>query len=150
MAGGWKGTRPGRPLLTDKRREDEIREGEYKEGKKHGLWISFFADGTKASEGSYRDGQKDGPWTLYHPNGHKKSDAMFADGKYTVLYTSYHQNGQRRWQRRYNEITGTSADGTKEGVWLDYEEDGENVRRRMTYRRGSKVRPDEFPPFENQ
>jgi hypothetical protein len=32
-------------------------------------------------------------------------------------------------------------------VWLDYEEDGETVKRRMTYKRGSKVRPDEYAPF---
>ncbi len=36
---------------------------------------------------------------------------------------------------------------TKDGVWLDYEEDGKAVQRRMTYRLGSKVRPDEYPPF---
>lgn len=124
-----------------------MREGEYVDGKKHGLWVSYFADGTKMNEGHYSNGQKNGAWTLYHPNGNKKSEANFVDGKYTGLYTSYHENGQRRWQGRYNEITGTSADGTKDGVWLDYEEDGETVRRRMTYRRGSKVRPDEYPPF---
>ena len=124
-----------------------MREGEYVDGKKDGPWVIYFSDGTRASEGSYRGGQKHGPWTLYHPNGHKKSEATFVDGKYTGLYTSCHENGQRRWQGRYNDITGTSADGTKEGVWHDYEEDGEMVRRRMTYRRGGKTRADEFPPF---
>ena len=100
-------------------------------------------------EGSYLNGKKHGPWTLYHPNGNKKSEATFSEGKYTGLYTSYHENGNRRWQGRYNEITGTSADGTKDGVWLDYAEDGETIVRRMTYKRGSKVRPDEYAPFEH-
>ena len=126
-----------------------MREGEYVEGNKHGLWISFFVDGAKHSEGHYRDGQKHGPWTLYHPNGNKKSEATFADGKYTGLYTSCHENGDRRWQGRYNEITGTSADGTKDGVWLDYAEGGETVKRRMTYKRGSKTKPDEHAPLED-
>jgi hypothetical protein len=52
------------------------------------------------------------------------------------------------WQGCYNEITGTSADGTKNGVWLDYENDGETVCRRMTYKCGSKVKPDEYPLFD--
>ena len=100
-------------------------------------------------EGDFKDGKKHGPWMLYWPNGNKKSEANFVDGKYTGLYTSYHENGKRRWQGRYNEITGTSADGTKDGVWLDYAEDGETIVRRMTYKRGSKVRPDEYAPFEH-
>lgn len=127
-----------------------MRDGDYVDGKKHGLWISYFADGTKASEGHYCNGQKDGLWRLYHPNGQTKSEATFANGKYVGLYISYHENGNRRWQGRYNEITGTSADGTKDGVWLDYEKDGETVKRRMTYRRGSKVKADEYAPFANQ
>ena len=124
-----------------------MRDGDYINGMKHGLWISYYADGTKMSEGHYCNGQKDGPWTLYWPNCQKKSEAMFANGKYVGLYTSYHENGNRRWQGRYNGITGTSADGTKDGVWLDYEEDGETVKRRMTYKRGSKTKPDEYAPF---
>ena len=89
-------------------------------------------------EGDFKDGKKHGPWTLYYPNGNKKSEATFSEGKYVGLYTSFHPNGNRRWQGRYNEITGTSADGTKDGVWLDYAEDGETVKRRMTYKRGAK------------
>ena len=126
-----------------------MEDGEYVDGKKEGRWVSYFANGNVRSEGSYRDGQKEGPWTQYHPNGNKKSEATFVGGKYTGLYTSYHENGKRQWQGRYNEIRGNSADGTKEGVWLDYEEDGETVRRRMTYHRGSRTRPDEYPPFDD-
>ena len=100
-------------------------------------------------EGSYLNGKKHGPWTLYHPNGNKKSEATFVEGQYVGLYTSYHPNGKRRWQGRYNEITGTSAAGTKDGVWVDYAEDGETIVRRMTYKRGSKTNPDEYAPFED-
>lgn len=124
-----------------------MEDGEYVNGKKEGRWVTCYASGAVRSEGEYRNGHKHGPWTLYHKNGSKQSEATFADGKYTGLYTAYHENGKRRFQGRYNEIRGTSADGTKEGPWHDYEEDGETIRRRITYARGSRARPDEFPPF---
>lgn len=125
-----------------------MQDGEYVDGKKHGYWTTYYANGNKMSEGEYKQGVKEGLWILYHSNGNKKSEATFVNGKYTGLYTSYHENGKRRWQGSYNEAKGVSADGTKEGVWHDYEEDGETVKRRMTYHRGSRTKPDEFPPFE--
>ena len=117
------------------------------DGVKEGLWVTYYANGNKRSEGHYKKGKKDGFWTLYHPNGVKSSEANFVEGKYTGPYTSYHDNGERRWQGRYNDIQGNSADGTKEGVWHDYADDGETIVRRMTYHRGSKTRPDEYGPF---
>jgi antitoxin component YwqK of YwqJK toxin-antitoxin module len=125
-----------------------MKDGEYVDGAKQGPWVTYFANGNKMSEGEYRKGQKDGPWILYHPNGQKKSVVSFVNGKYTGLYTSYHENGNRRWQGYYNESKGNSAGGTKDGVWHDYEKDGETVRRRMTYHRGRRTRNDEYPPFE--
>jgi len=125
-----------------------MRDGEYVDGEKEGYWVSYYANGNKMSEGEYRKGKKHGLWILYYPNGNKKSEATFVEGKYTGLYTSYHENGKRRWQGYYNEIKGLSSDGTKEGVWHDYEEDGETVRRRMTYHHGSRTKPDEYPPFK--
>ncbi len=123
--------------------------GEYVDGEKEGPWVSYFANGNKMSEGRYHKGRKEGLWILYHPNGQKKSEATFVNGHYSGLYTSYYENGCRRWQGYYNEARGNSADGTKEGVWHDYEEDGETVQRRMTYHRGSKTKKDEYAPFED-
>ena len=123
-------------------------EGEFVEGEKHGDWVAYYANGNKMREGRYVNGKKDGPWTLYYENGNKKSECTFVNGKYSGLYTAYHENGKRRFQGRYNEAVGRASDGTKEGVWLDYEEDGETVRRKITYHRGSRARPDEYPPFD--
>jgi antitoxin component YwqK of YwqJK toxin-antitoxin module len=124
-----------------------MREGEYVDGKKHGRWVSYFADGTKQSEGVYDMGEKDGAWILYWPSGGVKSEAMFAKGKYTGLYVCYHDNGVKQWEGYYNPIRGNSADGTKEGVWLAYDRETGEVNRVFTYRRGSRAKPDEYPPF---
>lgn len=115
--------------------------GEYLDGEKHGLWITYFANGQKKREGAYNRGKKEGPWILYHQNGNIMTESNFTDDKYTGLYTSYHSNGKRRWQGRYNECKGNSADGTKEGAWIGYEQDGETIKSETIYHRGSKVKP---------
>jgi antitoxin component YwqK of YwqJK toxin-antitoxin module len=124
---------------------EEDQKGEDREDDVH---VTYYANGNKMSEGRYVNGKKEGLWILYWPNGNKKSEATFSEGKYTGLYTSYHENGKRRYQGRYNEIKGVSADGTKAGVWHVYEEDGETIHHKITYRRGSRAKPDEYPPFE--
>ncbi|HZO91781.1 MAG TPA: hypothetical protein VFB38_25920 [Chthonomonadaceae bacterium] len=126
-----------------------MRDGEYVDGKKHGLWVSYFANGNKMSEGTYRKGKKEGRWVQYWPNGNKKSEATFVDGKYTGYYVCYYENGNKQWEGYYNPIRGNSADGTKEGAWLTYDKETGEVSRRITYKRGSRAKPDEYPPFED-
>ena len=126
-----------------------MEQGEYVNGKKEGRWVSYYANGNIQREGCYKDGKKEGLWIQYWPNGNKRSEATFREGKYTGLYTSYHENGKRCFQGYYNEFQGVPADGTKEGVWNNYEEDGETVCRRITYHRGSRTKADEYPPFDD-
>lgn len=122
-----------------------MRDGEYLDGKKHGYWITYFANGSKMSEGAYTEGKKEGVWIQYWSNGNKKSEGTFKNGVFTGLFTGYHENGNRRYQGRYNEHQGVSADGTKEGPWHYYDKDGETVNRIITYKRGSRTKPDEYP-----
>lgn len=126
-----------------------MRSGDYKDGEKDGPWVSFFVNGNKMSEGEYRGGKKEGRWAQYWPNGNVKTEGTFVDGKYTDLYVCYHENGKKQWEGYYNPIRGNSADGTKEGVWLTYDGETGDVVRVITYRRGSRAKPDEFPPFSS-
>jgi antitoxin component YwqK of YwqJK toxin-antitoxin module len=120
-------------------------QGEYDEaGERHGRWVTFYADGAKRSEGTFDHGVKHGKWVLYWPNGKKQSVATFDHGKYTGKYVCYHVNGNKKWEGRYNPIRGDSADGTKDGVWKCYQSDGKTVWRIITYKRGSRTKPDEI------
>jgi antitoxin component YwqK of YwqJK toxin-antitoxin module len=125
-----------------------MRDGEYLDGEKHGHWVSYFANGQKMSEGTYRLGKKEGQWIQYWPNGNRKSEATFVDGKNTGLYACYYENGNKQWEGYYNPIKGNSADGTKEGVWLTYDRETGEISRVITYRRGSRAKPDEHAPFK--
>lgn len=42
-----------------------IEEGNYKNGEKDGLWITYLWDGSKSSEGYYKKGLKNGHWIYY-------------------------------------------------------------------------------------
>ena len=55
--------------------------GEMVDGKKHGYWVTYYANGNKRSEGRYIEGKKEGLWIQYHKNGNKASEASFRDGK---------------------------------------------------------------------
>ena len=123
-------------------------DGEYLDGEKHGMWITYYANGNKRSEGRYDRGLKEGPWIQYWPNGNKKSEGTFKGGKFTGDYTAWHENASLQLRGRYNEHQGASADGTKEGEWRYYEDDGETVWRIITYHRGSRSKPDQImrPP----
>ena len=89
-------------------------------------------------EGEYKNGKKHGPWKLYYPDGQLKSEATFHDGLYTGYYCSYHENGAKKFEGRYAPIRGNSRDGRKEGEWLIRNRDGV-LEERIVYDRGRIV-----------
>lgn len=89
-------------------------------------------------EGEYKNGKKHGPWKLYYPNGQLKSEATFHEGLYTGYYCSYHENGAKKFEGRYAPIRGNSRDGRKEGKWLIRNRNGV-LEERIVYDRGRIV-----------
>lgn len=118
------------------------------DGKKHGTWVSRFANGQVMSEGAYDMGVKVGEWTQYWPNGQVKSRATFHNGLYMGHYCCWYENGVKQWEGYYNPIRGVSADGTKDGAWLCYDRETGEVNKVITYKRGSRACPDKEAPFE--
>ncbi|MCG9129381.1 hypothetical protein JT359_17470 [Candidatus Poribacteria bacterium] len=120
--------------------------GEMVNGKKHGYWITYYASGIKRSEGNYVNGDKDGLWINYYKNGSKSGEASFRNGKHEGDCITYYENGNLRSKGTYPQHVGKSYDGKKEGVWFNYEDDGETVWLIVTYKRGgSRAKPDEYP-----
>ena len=123
-----------------------LTDGEMVNGKKHGYWITYYANGFKRSEGNYIHGKKDGPWITYHKNGNKAGEATFRDGKYEGLCVTYHENGNLRASGVFPKHVGKSYDGKKEGPFYSYEDDGKTVWLIVTYKKGgSRAKPDEYP-----
>ena len=97
-----------------------LREGNYIDGKKEGLWQNYYKDGRLASEGNYIDGKKEGLWEFYHDNGIKiqilKSKGNYIDGKQEGLWEFYHDNSEVQILKS----KGNYIDGKREGLWELY------------------------------
>lgn len=120
-------------------------DGELRNGRKHGPWTTWYADGTKRSEGAYVDGAKDGPWVQYHKNGKKAREQNFALGKETGRCRMYYDSGKLEMEGDFGPITGKSSDGRKQGPFIYYAEDGKTVWRVITYKNGARTRQDDHP-----
>ncbi|MFZ5552299.1 MAG: toxin-antitoxin system YwqK family antitoxin [Bacteroidota bacterium] len=67
--------------------------GYFKNGQKHGQWLSYDEKGNRISEANYKEGQKDGNWIFYHNNGTLHYQVVYTEGK-KLLYTEWDSNGQ--------------------------------------------------------
>ena len=55
--------------------------GKMKNGKKDGLWTSWYENGQKESEETFKDGKRDGLGTWWYENGQKKEEVTFKGGE---------------------------------------------------------------------
>ena len=44
-------------------------QGTYRNGKMHGLWVSYWDNGQLLGKGNWKDGKKDGLWFIYNRDG---------------------------------------------------------------------------------
>ena len=124
---------------------NDLEDGEYKDGKKHGHWVLYYAAGGKRREGDYAMGKKSGEWVEYHKNGQPASVNHYKEDKPTGSFIAYYASGKKRETGQFNEWIGKWSDGKKTGVWTFYDEDGKTVWRHITYKNGSRSQKDEHP-----
>ena len=56
-------------------------EGNMKNGKKDGPWISWYQNGQKMAEVNWMNGKKDGLWIYRHNGGQKMGEEQWKDGE---------------------------------------------------------------------
>ena len=58
-------------------------QGSFKNGERHGAWISYHENGQLWYEGDYKNGKKEGDWVDYNKDGTvwKEYTGTFKDGK---------------------------------------------------------------------
>ena len=122
--------------------EEKLQEGNYIDGKKEGLWISYYSDGKKKSEITYRHGEKYGKAKTYFENGNIAEEGVWLIDKWVNKYKAYYRNGKLSYVWNYNEygtrsgyqqyfyengnikIEGEWSDGKEQGVIREYYPDG--------------------------
>ena len=68
-------------------------DGEYNDGKRNGLWVSWYMNGNKWSEGAFKNGKSEGRRVTYFENG-------------KVRYERAYKNDQRIGKWRFYDETG--------------------------------------------
>jgi antitoxin component YwqK of YwqJK toxin-antitoxin module len=69
-------------------------EGNFKNGKREGLWRAWFPDGTLWSEGEYREGEEMGLKTVYYENGNKFFSGKIQNGKRKGEWSFWDKEGK--------------------------------------------------------
>ncbi len=87
-------------------------------GKKEGIWLSFYPDGTMEDSSVYSNGVLTGTSISYYQNGYLKDSSVWkADG--SGVYVSWFDNGQPSSAGRY------SAGARMSGVWQFFHLNGQ-------------------------
>jgi antitoxin component YwqK of YwqJK toxin-antitoxin module len=147
IEGNWQGG--GLRLLNNLYKEpamaEHLSEGKLKDGKRHGKWIIYYANGNKRQEGKYAEGKKEGQWTSYYKDGRRATVSHYQDDVYTGKITYHWPDGKKKQTGQFNKYVGKWSDGKKTGRWTYYAEDGRTVWRVITYKNGSRTKDDELP-----
>ena len=91
---------------TGKSTGDE--QGSLKDGKREGLWSSYYDEGQLSSKGNYKNGYSDGPWFHYYSNGQLQIKGNYKDGKKEGPWVYYGFDGTVDEKR-----TGNYKNGVK-------------------------------------
>ncbi len=92
---------------------DRITEGEYRNDKKEGLWISKFTNGKTASKGSYAAGSPNGEHILYYENGNVREIQEYTNGLKNGVWKKYFESGELFMQITYNNGAETKYDDSQ-------------------------------------
>ena len=89
---------------------DGIEKGLIRNGKKEGLWTTFFSDGRALSKAHFKNGILNGHFESYQSNGDVRAIGNYKDGKRSGDWVTYQSSGEV-WQI----LSGTFIDGVKVG-----------------------------------
>jgi len=69
-------------------------DGEFKDGKRNGLWLSWYSNGNKWSEGTFKNGKSEGKRTTYFENGKVRYEGFYKDDQRTGKWRFYDETGK--------------------------------------------------------
>ncbi len=76
--------------------------GQYRFGKRHGMWLSFFDNGFKWSELEYDKGLRNGINTVYYNNGKIRYQGFYKNDLRDSIWTFYDSTGKTVNQLKYS------------------------------------------------
>ena len=99
--------------------DNTIEEGEYNNGRKVGLWVRYYPNGTKQSEISYVNGRPKGEYKTFYNNGKVEEEGSWVMQKNTGNFKRYYNNGEKMQEFVFDE------NGIRNGKQLYFYENGQ-------------------------
>ena len=66
----------------------------YTNGKREGLWESYYRNGQLHTKGVYRKGKREGEWEFYFRNGQLECKGTYKNGNEDGVFEFYYSKGQ--------------------------------------------------------
>ena len=82
---------------------------QFRDGKKHGIYISWYGNWQKVEQGQYKNGVQDGLWTQWDPVGQTEIEGTYKDGNRDGLWTLWHPNGEKESEITYEKGSVTHS-----------------------------------------
>ena len=145
--GDRPGAKHGKEIIKRKDGTKEW-EREWDQGKKSGLWRSWYANGQMRSEVFYAGPKEERPMTFWFENGQRRMQGPARDGVRGGHWKVWYANGQMAEE-------GSFIGSRREGEWQCWSEDGKRVYVR-TYQRDVRIAERDgtiappTPPVEKQ
>jgi hypothetical protein len=71
-----------------------LHKGNYKNGKREGVWTHCYDNGQLLIKSNYENGKKEGVWISYHENGQLSHKGNHKNGKKEGEWVEFHDDGQ--------------------------------------------------------
>ena len=112
--------------------------GEYRNGRKHGPWLEWYASGARRSQLEVRDGQAGGTWFEWYEDGTPRSEGSYAKGEESGVWTFWREDGTIAER-------GSMHEGERDREWIGWYPNGAERYRRF-YARGVATAWEEWDP----
>ncbi len=100
-----------------KETKNKIQETTFLRGKLHGVYTSWWENGSKKQLGRYKQGIKDSRWVDYYVNGNIASERNYKNGINNGFHINWHDNGVKKSK-------GLFKKGKKVGSWTYWDNKG--------------------------
>lgn len=120
-----------------------IRKDQYKNGKQEGKSVVFYPDDGNVLEiKNWKNDSANGPFQQYYDGGGIMEEGTYVHGKLEDTLFIYFLNGKVARKGRY-------LNDMHEGMWVDYNDDGE-PKDTLIYHRGKCLNCDKYTPTKHQ
>ena len=110
-----------KPSLTGYADDQKVEEGRYKDGKKVGVWVAYYANGIVKNRITFVDGRPFGQAIMYHENGKIAEQGEWKNNRWVGDYKLFYDNGEVQHQFHFN------TNGKREGKQVYFAENGQKI-----------------------